>query len=69
MIIYRKDRACPVFTVNNHNDDKITLAQKRFRNPGQTAFHTIIGGYKAAVGKHAKRLHIDFSRQNCFYNS
>ena len=53
---------------NNNDNENLAPVQKRFRNPGKNSISSIIGGYKAAVSKHAKRLHIDFSWQSRFHD-
>ncbi len=43
------------------------LGQSRFQNIGKKSVSSIIGGYKSAVTKHTKRLHLPFAWQPRFY--
>ncbi|WP_199727546.1 transposase [Hanamia caeni] len=43
-------------------------AQQRLRNQGKNTLSSIIGGYKAAVTKHANRLKFDFGWQPRFHD-
>jgi REP element-mobilizing transposase RayT len=45
-----------------------TPAQQRFQNQGKNTLSSIVGGYKAAVTKHANRLKLDFAWQPRFYD-
>ena len=45
-----------------------TPAQQRFQNQGKNTLSSIVGGYKAAVTKHANRLKFDFAWQPRFYD-
>lgn len=47
---------------------KTTLGQKRYQNPGKNNLSTIIGSYKSAVTKHARRLGYEFGWQSRFYD-
>ena len=42
--------------------------KKRFRNQGKNTVSSIIGGYKAAVKKHANRLGFEFDWQTRFHD-
>jgi REP element-mobilizing transposase RayT len=42
--------------------------QKRFRNPGKHTLSTIVGGYKSAVSKHARRMGLEFGWQLRFHD-
>lgn len=46
-----------------------TIGQQRFQNQGKNSVSSIIGGYKAAVTKHARRLGFDFGWQTRFYDN
>jgi len=43
-------------------------AQQRFQNQGKNTISSIVGGYKAAVTKHANRLKFDFAWQPRFHD-
>lgn len=43
-------------------------AQKRFRNQGKNTVSSIVGGYKSAVTKHARRLGYRFAWQSRFHD-
>ncbi|MCD6180749.1 MAG: hypothetical protein J7K89_00005, partial [Candidatus Cloacimonetes bacterium] len=45
-----------------------TIGQKRFQNIGKNSVSSIIGAYKSAVTKHARRLGYDFAWQSRFYD-
>ena len=45
------------------------LSGQRFRNPGKHSISTIMGGYKAAVTKHARRMGFEFAWQSRFHDS
>jgi len=45
-----------------------TIGQKRFQNIGKNSISSIIGGYKSAVTKHARRLGYEFAWQTSFYD-
>ena len=45
-----------------------TIGQKRFQNQGKNTVSSIIGGYKSAVTKHARRLGFDFAWQARFWD-
>lgn len=58
-----------------NNDDNATQnlqpktpAQQRFQNQGKNTLSSIVGGYKAAVTKHANRLKFDFGWQSHFHD-
>ena len=60
-----RDKACLVSTVNNINPN---IGQQRFQNQGKNTISSIIGGYKSAVTKHARRLGYEFAWQPRFYD-
>jgi len=45
-----------------------SIGQKRFRNPGKNTISSIIGGYKSAVTKHARRIGFEFGWQPRFHD-
>ncbi|UGU16167.1 transposase [Sinomicrobium kalidii] len=45
-----------------------TIGRKRFQNIGKNTVSSIIGGYKSAVSKHARRLGYDFGWQDRFHD-
>lgn len=45
-----------------------TIGQQRFQNIGNNSISSIIGSYKSAVTKHARRLGFDFTWQTRFYD-
>lgn len=45
-----------------------TISQSRFQNQGKNTVSSIIGGYKAAVTKHARRLQLSFGWQARFHD-
>ncbi|MGN6298501.1 MAG: transposase [Ginsengibacter sp.] len=63
----------PPSNENNMNDREtrhaLSLpAQQRFQNQGKNTISSIVGGYKAAVTKHANRLKFDFAWQPRFHD-
>jgi REP element-mobilizing transposase RayT len=42
--------------------------QKRFRNQGKNTLSSVVGSYKSAVTKHARRLGYEFAWQTRFYD-
>ncbi|MDB0011297.1 transposase [Crocinitomicaceae bacterium] len=44
-----------------------TIGQKRYQNIGKNSISSIIGSYKSAVTKHARRLGFEFEWQRLFY--
>jgi REP element-mobilizing transposase RayT len=40
----------------------------RFQNPGKNTISSIVGSYKSAVTKHARRLGFDFGWQTRFHD-
>lgn len=46
-----------------------SIGQKRFQNIGKNSVSSIIGSYKSAVTKHARRLGYNFEWQTRFYDS
>jgi hypothetical protein len=51
----------PVGTTHALSLTPKTIGQQRFQNQGKNSVSSIIGGYKSAVTKHAKRLGLDFT--------
>ncbi len=45
-----------------------TIGQKRFQNIGKNSVSSIIGSYKSAVTKHARRLGFEFHWQTLFHD-
>ena len=50
------------------NKPEKTIGQKRFQNIGKNTVSSIIGSYKSAVTKHARRLGYNFYWQPRFYD-
>jgi REP element-mobilizing transposase RayT len=54
------------------NENKLmhekTIGEQRFQNQGKNSVSSIIGSYKAAVTKHANRLHLEFGWQSRFHD-
>lgn len=48
--------------------DEQTIGQTRFQNIGKNSISSIVGGYKAAVTKHANRLGYEFGWQTRFHD-
>ena len=68
-----KDKACLVSTTNNatNTTNKInrnSIEKNRFQNQGKNTISSIVGGYKSAVTKHARRLGFDFDWQSRFHD-
>lgn len=53
--------------VINYEERKDIVVQ-RFQNPGKNSISSIVGGYKAAVTKHLKRMGYLFAWQSGFYD-
>jgi len=51
-----------------HQQQPKTIGQQRFQNIGKNSLSSIIGSYKSAVTKHARRLGYDFAWQTRFYD-
>ncbi len=49
-------------------ESKKTIGQLRFQNQGKNTISSIVGSYKSAVSKHARRLGFDFSWQSRFHD-
>ncbi len=47
---------------------KPQIGKNRFQNIGKNSVSTIVGSYKSAVTKHARRLGYDFAWQTLFYD-
>lgn len=59
-------------TVTDHaptDTPRPTIGQQRFQNQGKNSVSSIIGGYKAEVTKHARRLGFEFAWQPRFYDN
>ena len=54
--------------LNAQSGDKLSPGQNRFRNPEKKSISSIIGGYKSAVTKHARRLGFEFAWHPRFYD-
>lgn len=52
----------------SENETK-TIGQQRFQNIGKNSISSIIGSYKSAVTKHARRLGYEFGWQTRFYDN
>ena len=68
-----RDKACLVSTTNNttNTTNKInrnSIGKNRFQNQGKNTISSIVGGYKSAVTKHARRLGFDFYWQSRFHD-
>ena len=50
---------------DNHNQ---SIGQQRFQNQGKNTISSIIGSYKSAVTKHARRLGFEFNWQSRFHD-
>jgi len=62
----RKNNACVVSTPDACVVS--TYGQLRYQNLGKNTISSIIGGYKSAVSKHARRMGFEFSWQPLFYD-
>ena len=62
----RRDKACLVSTTNGI--DRNSIGKNRFQNQGKNTISSIVGGYKSAVTKHARRLGFDFYWQSRFHD-
>ncbi|MEM8720032.1 MAG: transposase [Cyanobacteria bacterium P01_G01_bin.39] len=62
----RRDKACLVSTTNKI--DRNCIGKNRFQNQGKNTISSIVGGYKSAVTKHARRLGFDFYWQSRFHD-
>jgi putative transposase len=49
--------------------DHETIGQQRFQNIGKNSVSSIVGSYKSAVTKHARRLGYEFQWQTRFYEN
>ncbi len=68
-----RDKACLVSTTNNdintkNPNTKSSIGRDRFQNQGKNTISSIVGGYKSAVTKHARRLGFDFYWQSRFHD-
>ena len=50
-------------------NNRKTIGQKRFQNIGKNSISSIVGSYKSAVTKHARRLGFEFEWQKLFYEN
>ena len=48
--------------------EKPPIGKNRFQNIGKNSVSSIVGSYKSAVTKHARRLGYDFAWQTLFYD-
>lgn len=53
---------------NNENSNTRKIGRDRFQNQGKNTISSIVGGYKSAVTKHARRLGFDFYWQSRFHD-
>ncbi len=68
-----RDKACLVSTANNainttNGIDRNSIGKNRFQNQGKNTISSIVGGYKSAVMKHARRLGFNFYWQSRFHD-
>ena len=67
-----REKACLVSTTNNGtnsaNPNTRLIGRNRFQNQGKNTISSIVGGYKSAVTKHARRLGFDFYWQSRFHD-
>lgn len=47
---------------------KLNVGKKRLRNPGKSSLSSIVGSYKSAVSKYARRLGFEFAWQKRFHD-
>ena len=47
--------------------DQSSIGKKRFQNQGKNTISSIVGGYKSAVTKHARRLGFEFAWQRNYW--
>jgi REP element-mobilizing transposase RayT len=65
-----------ILILNNPNDntatmltsEQLTIGQQRFQNQGKNTVSSIIGGYKSAVTKYARRLGFEYAWQDRFHD-
>lgn len=53
---------------SNDVNETQTIGQKRFQNQGKNTISSIIGAYKSAVTRHARRLGFEFGWQASFHD-
>lgn len=58
----------PNVPTNKPPEPPVTIGQKRFQNIGKNSISSIVGSYKSAVSKNARRLQFDFQWQSLFYD-
>ncbi|MDJ0898934.1 MAG: hypothetical protein QNJ55_08980 [Xenococcus sp. MO_188.B8] len=67
-----RDVACYVSTTNNGTDsanpNTRLIVCNRFQNQGKNTISSIVGRYKSAVTKYARRLGFDFYWQSRFHD-
>ena len=63
-------RATNTTNATDHTDSVQSSApvHPRFQNPGKNTISSIVGSYKSAVTKHARRLGFDFGWQTRFHD-
>ncbi|MFC2110842.1 hypothetical protein ACFLQ5_00160 [Bacteroidota bacterium] len=61
-------RHCLVSTSNQYANDNRSIGQKRFQNQGKNTVSSIIGSYKSAVTKHARKTNPNFAWQPRFHD-
>lgn len=55
-------------SLQSQQSQQPTIGQQRFQNIGKNSISSIIGSYKSAVTKHARRLGYDFEWQTRFHD-
>ncbi len=63
-----KSDQSPKSVPSAENENEKTIGQKRFQNQGKNTISSIVGSYKSAVTKHAKRLGFEFAWQTRFHD-
>jgi putative transposase len=58
----------PSQQLNNPPTEPLSPGQQRLRNQGKNTISSIVGSYKSAVTKHARRLGYEFAWQTRFYD-
>ena len=53
---------------SNQKSEQLTIGQQRFQNQGKNTVSSIIGGYKSAVTKYARRLGFEYAWQDRFHD-
>jgi len=57
-----------ILSGHEHADNLPADPAQRFQNQGKNTISSIVGGYKAAVTKHARRLGFEFGWQSRFHD-